>query len=339
MTLLFMDGFAMGDFQSKWLCSTDTVSVGTTNSRITGGYSAYASTANIVRGFLASPEIFVGVALRYTSGATNGGTSTHIGLLADTGITTHLSLRRNAIGTLSLYRGTSGGVLLATGTTLISDNAWYYVEIRATINDTTGICQVRLNGSGVNEIDFTGDTKNAGTSTSFDALRLSIPYSATRVTDVYILNTAGSTNNSWLGDVAVRTSRPSGNGTTSQLVGSDADSTDNYLHIDEAPVSSTDYVGSPTAGEKDTYAMGDLPAGISTIFGVAWNGYVAKSDAGAITAAPVIRSGGTDYVGSSMSLPTAYATQQVVYETDPDTATDWTATGVNDMEAGFQVTA
>ena len=335
MTLLFMDGFALGT--SKWIVDTpgDTI-IGTTTPRITNG--CYLSSdagvpIEVNRGFTASDEVFIGFAIRLSSGTTDFAAY----IKGDGGATTHLVIRRNVAGFIEVRRGTIAGTVLGTGATAISDDAWWYVEVRATIDDV-GLCQVRLNGAGTNEIDYTGDTKNGGTNYTADCLGFSYVDNS-RITDVYILNALGILSRfEWLGDVAVRTSRPTGDGTTSQLVGSDADSVDNWALVNEDPLSSAEYVGSATLGEKDTYTMADLPAGITAIYGVAWNGFVAKSDAGAISAAPVIRFGGIDYVGDSLTLPTDYAIQQVIYEVEPlEDSGWWTLAGVNNLEAGIQV--
>jgi len=336
-----MDGFAAGDFATKWTIVgvyQAPMVVGTATPRVPGGsylYNTGAAANTIQQAFTATAEIFYGFGLRLMAGVTSWNTS----IFSDAAVTCHLVLQRSAAGFLELRRGTTTGTILATGTTAISDDVWHYIEIRATVADSGGICQVHLDGNATPEIDFTGDTRNAGTSVNIDAVRQSVRNASTVfLTDVYILNTTGAAPlNTWLGDVAVRTLSPSGNGTTSQFVGSDADSTDNYALVDELPVSTSDWVGSATVGHKDTYAIADLPAGVQTVYGLAWNANVAKTDAGDISAAPVIRSGATDYVGSTFAPSTSYVTRQVIYATDPATSAAWTPAGVNAIEAGVQV--
>lgn len=342
MTLLFMDGFKASDYASKWtVIGAGTPTVGTTSARVTNGayfYNAHVSTAmSITKAFTASSEVWIGIAIK----PSNASTAWNISLHGDSAGTQHLTIQRNAGGALEVRRGTSTGTVLATGAATIADDTWYMIEVNATIADSGGKCNVYINGSAAPDISYTGDTKNAGTNTTIDALRLSMSYgSIIRITDVYILNTAGSAPlNTQLGDVSVRTLLPSGNGTTSQLTGSDGNSTDNYALVDEIPISSADYVGSSTGDQYDTYAMNDLPAGVTNVYACAWNGYLAKSDAGAISAAPVIRSDGTDYTGSTLALPTSYATQQVIYATDPATSSAWATSAVDAVEAGMMVKA
>lgn len=121
------------------------------------------------------------------------------------------------------------------------------------------------------------------------------------------------------------------------LVGSDADSINNYQLVDEHPYSGTDYTGSATTGDKDTYALTDLPAGVTTVFGVQVTGKMAKSDATVAQARYLLRSGGTDYGGTTRTLTTSFTTYSDLYETDPATGVAWTASGVNNLESGMEV--
>jgi hypothetical protein len=73
-----------------------------------------------------------------------------------------------------------------------------------------------------------------------------------------------------------------GNGDFSQLVGSDADSTNNYLLVNEAgaPVT-TSYVESDTVGQRDFYAMGDIDPVQRHRAGVQVSAYCNNPDGGA----------------------------------------------------------
>ncbi len=331
MTLLFMDGCQGGDTASKWDSGSSGTRV-TSTPRFTG--AAAIGNVTATKSFTAASEIFVAAAIYWSAASTN----TWIAIKGDTGATTHLTIVRNSTsGFLELRRGTNAGTLLATGTTVIPLTAWTQLQVRATIADSGGVCQIRLNGSSTNEIDYTGDTKNAGTNTTIDQIGVSTSSAAYLLTDVAILNTSGSANNTWPGDVRVYTLSPSGNGNTSQGTNSaTSNSTNNYQSVDELPYSSTDYVGVTTAGNGDSYAMSDLPAGVTTVLAAQVNINVAKSDAGAKSVKRRIRSGGTTYAGSAVLLGTSYVTVSEVLENDPATSAAWTPTNVNAAEVGFE---
>lgn len=335
MALLFMDGFSGGDSQYKWDNGSVNVGGSTASPRVAGGYSGDIGGVNtLFKTVTPSAQLFVGIGLRTDTDA-------RVSFFGDGGATTHITVIRNSsTGRLEIRRGTGSGTLLATGAQPLFDLAWNYVEISVTISDTVGTVSVRINGQTTDEVSYSGDTKNGGTSTNLDRITV---YSGdgsvqtTHVTDVYILNSLGSTNNTFLGDVAVRTLVPSGNGTDSQLTGSDANQVDNYLLVDERPYSSADYTGSSTPGLRDTYAMANLTAGINTVYGVQLNGIMAKSDVSLGTSKLVMRSGGTLYDGATRALNTTYTGYYDLYENNPNTTIAWTVSDVNGIEAGMEV--
>lgn len=330
-----MDGFGGGDTTFKWDLTSSSFTTLTTTPRTPGGYYGQGSVESLLKTIPASNKVIVGFGLYSES-------NSYISFYGDSGATRHITVVRNTSnGFLEIRRGTEGGTLLATGTQPIFTDQWNYVEVSATISDTIGEVHVRLNGKATDEVSYTGDTKNAGTATTIDRVHLYTGTGAvndTSFSDLYILDDTGAApNNDFLGDVVVRTLGPSGNGTYSQLMGSDANQIDNYLLVDEHPYSNTDYVGSAVVGEKDTYAMADLPGGVSTVYGVQVNGKMAKSDASLASARYLLRSGGTDYPGTTRALTTTFTGYYELHATDPATGVAWTPAGVNGIESGMEV--
>lgn len=333
MALLFIDGFDAGDLATKWIPGTFTSASSSTTRFGTGMVAAITAADTMARSITASAQVTIGAAFYASSGDCG------ISLRGDTGTTTHISVVRTAAGIIDLRRGLAGsGTSLAKGTTIIPQATWNYIEIQATIADSGGTVKVRLNGATTNEIDFTGDTKNAGTSTNIDQVVLltSGSGSTARFDDVYVLNSTGSSNTTFLGDIRVHALSPNNNGTYSQLTGSDGNQTDNYQLVDEKPFSSSDYVGSPTVGLRDTYALADLPA-VSQIFGLQNNFIGAKSDATSGNAKSALLINSTLYYGATRALGTSYVAYSDIYDTNPNTLTAWTSTVVNSMEAGMEV--
>lgn len=336
MALLFMEGFATNDIATKWDAGSGiNGGINTTTPRVTGGSWIILYNSGLLKSFTASSKVIVGNGVYCNSGNSNC-----IVFYGDAGTTVHIAVYRNASGLIEIRRGGVGGTLLATGTTTIPLTTWFYMEASVTISDTVGEVHVRLNGAGTDEVSYTGDTKNGGTANTIDKIQIATTAGAANVwyTDVYILNDTGSApNNAFLGDVTVRTLSPSGNGNSSQLLGSDGNSTDNYLLVDEKPFSATDYAGSATTGQKDTYALNDLPASVANVYGVQVNANMLKSDAGLGQSRVVIRSGGTDYGGTTRVLSTGSVTYHELYEQNPNTSAQWTPANVNGLEAGMEV--
>lgn len=334
MALLFMDGFGGGDISFKWDIGSNGNGYGIASAgpRVPGGYYYAVGGVNqgMIKSVTASNKLIIGFGL-FTAGAS------YVTVYGDTGATQHITVVRNtSSGVLEIRRGAFNGTLLASGTQPIFNNQWNYVEVSATISDTVGEVHVRLNGQTTDDVSYTGDTKNGGTATTIDRMQIVVT-SSSRLSDVYILNDTGTTNNNFLGDVAVRTLSPSGDGTYSQLLGSDGDSLSNYLLVDEHPYSSTDYVGSATTGQKDAYAMADLPAGVTTIYGVQVNGLMAKTDATLGQARLLLRTNATDHGGTTRALTTTFTGYYDLYEINPVTSVAWTPTDVNGLESGMEI--
>lgn len=198
----------------------------------------------------------------------------------------------------AVIRLTSGGVLqlyniedsaqVGSDSSALSTATWYRVEIAydsTTLNATT--CEARLyaasdeatllwNPSGT--IDITATPNSFGCFTTGGDATLDYV-----VDDLAINDTSGTSPEvSWCGEGEVIVLRPNGNGDNSAWTGSDADSTDNYLLVDEVPPSGTDYVESNTSGQIDDYNLEATPAAMEssdTINVVHVGVYAAVSDA------------------------------------------------------------
>lgn len=256
--------------------------------------------------------------------------------------TVHVDLRVTPLGQLEVTRS---GTLLGSGTTVIPINVFAYIEIKATIHDTTGAVEVRVNG--VTDINVSGvDTRNGGTGLLdvISLVRSNPGVTDFWIDDLYVIDTtdsgvAGVPNNDFLGDVRVEYLAPNGNGNSSQFVGSDADSTDNFLLVDEAPSDGdTTYVGSPTVGNKDTYAYGNLTPTTGTVFGVQILPMARKTDAGTRSLATVARLGVTETDGPTRPLSTSYQYLSDIREANPD-GDAWDIADVNGAEFGVKVAA
>jgi hypothetical protein len=265
-----------------------------------------------------------------------GNTVAFVQFNSDGGATFHTYLEIVAGGSLRVSRA---GTTLATSAALgLAADTWYYIEMKATLHDTTGSAVVSLNGTEV--INVTGvDTKNGGTKSVYDTVYLRGIGSTTHVQydDMYILNGAGAAYNNFLGDVQVETIRPDGNGNSSQWVGSDGNSTDNYLLVDEATYDALDFVESATTNNKDLYTYGALAASTGTVKGVMALGTMAKTATAAQSARQITRIGGTNYNGSSVTLDTSDLPRRQVWEVSPATSSDWTISEVNGAEFGVEV--
>jgi len=265
--------------------------------------------------------------------------------IAEPGIQ-HVTFNTNNGGFIQAYRGNPNtGTLLGTSSIAMSANTFHYVEILTRISNTAGDIIVRIDG--VEALTFGSpaalDTQNGGTG-YIHRVRITGNTSATiTFDDIYILDETGTTNNWFLGDVRVDAYLPSANGNSSDFTGSDGNSTDNYLLVDDATSDDdSTYVESSTVGQKDTYqfpAMSHTPD-TNAFFGVQVHVMARKPYGGLRSLCAVARSGSTELDGTSTPLvdDTRRGVVQV-YETDPNTAgSQWTKTTFEAAEFGMKVT-
>lgn len=256
--------------------------------------------------------------------------------LLDTG-TQHVTL---VIDTAGRLVATRAGTTLGTGTIIMSSGFYYYIEVKVTISDAAGVVVTRINE--VVDLNLSSQDTRNGASASVNQFRF-WQGDGSHVgiyDDLYICDTSGgSPTNDFLGDVRVEALFPNGNGNSSQFVGSDSNSTDNYLLVDEStPNGDTDYVESLTVGNKDTYAFGNMTPTTGAVYGVQTLPYARKTDAGTRSIASVARLAGTEVDSTSHALPSSYQYQRDIYETKPGGGA-WSVSDVNSAEFGPKVTA
>jgi hypothetical protein len=326
VALLFVDGFDAGDFATKWslINGGSTVAGGP---YATGRYLYLNGGGQTVSKIIpASAQIFVGFSLNVDPSFSGS----FLTFSADNGTVPHISVSYNSTQ-LFIHRN---GTVLSTVANLSPTSSWYYIEVTTTIHDTTGICKVKVNG--IELINFTGDTRNGGTSTNIDMITLARPASGgnSRFDDLYICDTTGSApHNTFLGEVRINTLVPTAAGSDTGFTPSTGA---NYTTVDELPYSATDYVTATASGTRDLYAMSDV-SGSYTVMGVQNNVIAKKVDAGGTAIKPAIKSGGTIYYGTSTALQTGDKTITDTRGVDPATSTAWTLAGVNNLESGMEI--
>lgn len=358
MALLYIDGFDAADAALRWVrtgvdadFSYPTTTRFGTGRAVTLSSVTFNSTVSLLRPIAPSAAVYIGAALKigleFDSNASNP-TANLFGLYSDGGQTGHIYLRRITLtNAIALYRGDantgnigSPGTQIAISPVGVFDGNWHYVEVYAAIHDTTGRVTVKIDGNTV--IDFTGDTRNGGTSMNIDAIRFKTgtysswtPNSPISIDDLYICDGTGTTNSTFLGDVRVQTLLPNGAGSSTQFT--PTGSSNNYANVSEVPYNSATYNASSNVGQRDTYALSDLVAGTTTVFGVQSVAHMQKSDAGTATAKIALKSGAGVYYDPVQSLGSTSTAYMQVRETDPGTSATWTVGNVNALEAGMEV--
>lgn len=255
---------------------------------------------------------------------------------ADNNPTFQMEIGCDSAGHLRLTRNNT---VLATGTTVLSNGVFYYIEFKVTINSSTGAYELRINGN--TELSASGTNTQATGNAWADRFYLgdfSVGGGETcDVCDLYVLDGTGSVNNTFLGDCRVDALFPSGAGNYTQLTPSAGS---NYAAVDEkAQNGDTDYVESGTVSQKDSYAYGDLATSTGSVFGVQLVPFARKTDAGTRSIKGLARLSSTDVLDSTdKTLSSSYAYYPDVRETKPGGGS-WAISDVNSAEFGVQVTA
>lgn len=292
-----------------------------------------ASTRRIERTITASNRYCVGFAMYLGPTPDNG----YFCYFNDSG-TAQCGLFLSNTGAVVFARGTTG---LATSTEVVPYESWFHIELLVEIHNSTGSYEVRLNGTNILS-DSGVDTQESGTAQAtkfclsgigtgtFNALEQDW-----RADDLVIQSGAGA---DFLGDCRIDTLLPTSDGNSAQFTPSTG--ADNYALVDDsAPDDDSTYVESSTVNHVDTYGFPSLSHTPASIYAVQVSPTVRLVDSGARSHAAVLRSGTTDYVGSTEVLSTSYLIYPEMWEDDPDTAAAWTASGVNALEAGQKVIA
>lgn len=295
-----------------------------------GGQSA------VVLSFDPSPEIYGQFAIRL-----NGGSSgPEYGFQIRDGSGNNIfRLRTTAgvAGTLSTLIGTSTADDDATATLLTS---WLLIEFYLLIDDTVGEIIVKFDG--VDVYSFTGNTDPNSRVNATDIRIMGGGFQTVfDLDDVIINDVSGSFQNSWVNNETLLLLRPSGDGDSSDMTGSDGNSTDNYLLVDETPHDGdSTYVAATTTGLKDLYALADLPtlpAG-SAIRTVQPLVIARRADPSTPSNVDVgIKSDSTEDFAAPQALNTTYGLLRgTMYYEDPHDNTAWDEAKVNALQAGIE---
>ena len=234
--------------------------------------------------------------------------------------TVHLDWAVNTAGFLVVRRGMSTVVATATSGAMALDT-WYYLELKFRIHETLGSFAARVDGvpvtwsAAVTNID----TQDGGTGVVnrfnfYNSIGGHLYFD-----NLYLCDTTGATSNDFLGICSVETLLPqTGNGDHVDFTPSTG--TDHGALVDETPpTDDTDYVSSTTVDHQDSYHYPSL-ALTGTVLGVQTNLYLRKTDAGARTVAPLVRTGGTTTtVGTAISPTTTYLYYTAARDLNPAT--------------------
>jgi len=359
MANIFFFGFErlLDDYLSDpgvWDITSSVFAIQTTTSKPRNGGSVYAMSASgsavLVRSLGSNiGHLFFGCAFVYFSTPLPA-TPTVLDFAFMDGTTCQVGYVITSLGEIVVYRGnttiasatelgrTATGVIVAAGTGGTGAD-YKMVEIEVVFaTGATGSVVVRVADATVLTLS------SVQTAASANAYANRLHFKARGLSwqcdDIYLNDDTGAApENTFFGEsFVVESCIPTGNGNSSQWVGSDGNSTDNYLLVDDNGNNDTDYVKSGTLNDIDTYGLGNLTNATGTIIGVKHYLIARKDDVATRTIASTIRTNATNYVGANKTMAGSYGTHVETRLINPDTSSRFTIAEVNALEAGQKVT-
>jgi len=335
MAVVFCDGFdhyQTADILKKWNATASSPTI--ESSGRNGGRCLQLNrddSETVSKTIPAAATYYFGWAFKI--GAHTAGSNEMIMEFRDAG-TVQCTLAITQGGLLQAYRDREfSGTLLATGSTPLSLSAWYYIEVKLTIHNSSGVFDVRINETP--EISFSGDTQTTGNATMDDIKLYSTSSTAATLYDDLYINDSG-----YYGDIKIETLRCNGAGGSAQWSRYPDGGEANWQNVDEEYVIDDDstYNSHDTATEKDLYTMTNLDTTSGTVQAVAVHACCRKDDGGSRSIATILEQGTTETDGSTKSIGDSYLYYTDYYDENPDGGGEpWTIADVNDIEAGIKL--
>lgn len=251
------------------------------------------------------------------------------------GITEHLVVRMQSGGRIVLDRGATE---IDTASASPRLNSWTYFEFKATIDNSVGAYELRMDG--VDIMSATGaDTQN-GAASQINLIELKRQSSGQeQYDDIYLLDDAGLTNNDFLGDIHVQTVIPDGDGNQNDFT---ADSgLTNWEMVDDgdSPDDDSTFNSSATLDDSELYTHTALAGTFDTVYAIVVRNHVRKENAGDRSVRALIRSNTDQAESAAVGLSTDWRYLDGLFETDPQGGGAWTETRVNACEMGMTIEA
>lgn len=235
----------------------------------------------------------------------------------------------------SVFRGAT---LLGTGTFALTTGSWYYIEVAVLVDSAVGTVTLRVNT--VNDVTFGPGNTQVTANAYANTLAFRGPAAiglggAYQLDDIYILDSTGVFNTTFLGDMKVEGVQVIESGNYAQW-GVNVPGTPNFQAVQV--LNDGLYTMSNVATQRDSFECANLNRITSDIRGVSAVLWTRNTDSTVHTVNSTVRQGGTDYNSTAFTvMDTATKAYNVIWEQDPDTVAQWTVNGVGTAEFGYRL--
>lgn len=331
MSLIFIDGFdhySAAQMYRKWTSVSGVSNIFKDPGRFNGECVRFNNAASTYAyiDFTAATTTVVGFAASFD----NGDATLPFMLLMD-GATSQIDLRVTPDAALQVTN--NGTILGATADGMFAFGFFAFIEIKSTISNGAGAVEIRVNGNSFLNLT-TKDTQYSGNN-YVNRVKFQ-PFATTGTTnfkldDLYILNSGGTYDNSFLGECRVQTNYPSGAGSVTDFSSTGT----NWTAVSEEPADDdVSYNYAAIVGSTDLYNVTDFDF-TGGIFGVQLNATQRKDDVGARYVGVAVKSGATTYDSGLDACLSDYKDTRYIWEKDPNGDVTWTVATSNAAEYGM----
>ena len=246
------------------------------------------------------------------------------------GTTQGMTLTLTADGNIQVCRGTT--VLATTSALGLVIGTWYFIEFKV-VCGATGSFELRVNGTTV--ASGTGVNTQAGSHAYHDRVRFfGGAYANPCTDDFYVLDGAGSVNNTFLGNNKIVAVLPNTDGDANAWT---ATGTPHAAQVgDDPPDDDATYVQDNASGDKELWHYAAFSS-LGTVHGIQVSNDARLTDIGSINLKTLAKSASVESDGAEQAVtaPT-YATFMRIMETDPS-GSPWTQATLNAAQFGVAV--
>lgn len=250
----------------------------------------------------------------------------------------------NSYGIMKVWRGRpeDGTLLASSAVGSFLNDEWFHFEAKFVIASTGGTVECRINTE--TKVSLVGANTQNTSVASADSAFIGVNQGALNspasflLDDFFVNDTAGSVNNTWLGNVRVKTQAVIANGPTQNFsIGGTSPAATNWQSVLNNLLTDAQYVYSPTVGNYDLYQL-DPNLNSPLVHVLQVRAAARQDDATQRAIKHKLKIGATEYDGSiDHYLNQTYTMYRTRWETNPATGVSFTGTEVNGLYAGVKI--
>jgi len=248
-----------------------------------------------------------------------------------------ISVWINADESLTIKRGTT--TLGTSAALVITENSWHSFELKLVTNDSTGSYEIRIDDTDV--LSDSGVDTRQGSDDYHSVVRFTggggtVAAYVCRFDDFWVCDGTGSVNNDFLGsEMRVATISPNADGDDSDW--DEVPPGNHYSSVNEAEQDDTKYIEDAAVTHLDLFAYESMPS-VGAIKGVLAVTECKSTEPDEWTLKSVVKHSTTEDADSGQVVGTDdWKCLCRMMEENPVTATAWTESDINNLQAGVEV--